>query len=80
MGAFPALWGRGRDDYPIEAMWRALMAGMVFQHRSIASPVRELRRNPALLEVCGFAALPRQGRTARTLQRDAQTGQERVVS
>ena len=72
--------GRGRDDYPIEAMWRALMAGVVFQHDSIASLVRELRRNPALLEVCGFAALPRQGRTVRTIQRDAQTGQARVVS
>ena len=72
--------GRGRDDYPIEAMWRALMAGVVFQHPSIASLVRELRRNPALLELCGFAALPRQGRTVRTIERDAQTGQARVVS
>ena len=78
--ALKARRGRGRDDYPIEAMWRALMAGVVFQHDSIASLVRELRRNPALLEVCGFAALPRQGRTVRTIQRDAQTGQARVVS
>ena len=78
--ALKARRGRGRDDYPIEAMWRTLMAGVVFQHDSIASLVRELRRNPALLEVCGFAALPRQGRTVRTIQRDAQTGQARVVS
>ena len=61
-------------------MWRALVAGVVFQHSSIASLVRELRCNPALLEACGFAALPRQGRTVRTIQRDAQTGQARVVS
>ena len=27
--------GRGRDDYPVEAMWRALIAGVVFQHPSI---------------------------------------------
>ena len=40
--------------------------------------MRELRRNPALLQVCGFAALPRQGRTVRTLQRDAQTGQAKI--
>ena len=78
--ALKARRGRGRDDYPIEAMWRALMAGVVFQHDSIASLVRELRRNPALLEVCGFAALPRQGRTVRTIERDPQTGQARVVS
>lgn len=57
-----------------------MAAGVVFQHDSIASLIRELRRNPALLEVCGFAALPRQGRTVRTLKRDAHTGQARVVS
>ena len=78
--ALKARRGRGRDEYPVEAMWRALMAGVVFQHDSIASLLRELRRNPALLEWCGFAALPRQGRTVRTLQRDPQTGQARVVS
>ena len=78
--ALKARRGRGRDDYPVEAMWRALIAGVVFQHDSIASLLRELRRNPGLLQVCGFAALPRQGRTVRTLKRDAQTGQARVVS
>ena len=46
--------GRGRDDYPIRAMWRALIAGIVFQHVSVESLLRELRRNPALLDVCGF--------------------------
>ncbi len=46
--------GRGRDDYPIRAMWRALVAGIVFQHVSVESLLRELRRNPALLDVCGF--------------------------
>lgn len=78
--ALKARRGRGRDDYPVEAMWRALVAGVVFQHDSIASLVRELRRNPALLEMCGFAALPRQGRAVHTLKRDERTGQSRVVS
>ena len=41
--------GRGRDDYPI----RALIAGIVFQHVSVESLLRELRRNPALLDVAG---------------------------
>ena len=35
--------GRGRNDYPVAAMWRALVAGVVFQHASIESLVRELR-------------------------------------
>ena len=40
--------GRGRGDYPVEAMWRALVAGVVFQHPSIAALIRELRRNPGI--------------------------------
>lgn len=78
--ALKAQRGRGRDDYPVEAMWRALVAGVVFQHDSIASLIRELRRNPALLEMCGFDPLPRQGRAVRTVERDERTGQARVVS
>ena len=57
--------GRGRDDYPIRAMWRALVAGIVFQHVSIQSLLRELRRNPALLEVCGFDRLGPRSRPKR---------------
>ncbi len=55
--ALEQLRGRGRDDYPIRAMWRALIAGIVFQHVSVESLLRELRRNPALLDVCGFDPL-----------------------
>ena len=29
--------GHGRDDYPVRAMWRACLAGFVFQHNSDAS-------------------------------------------
>ena len=50
--------GRGRDDYPVEAMWRALVAGLVFRHSFIAALLRELRRNPAPLQRCGFDPLP----------------------
>ncbi len=50
--------GRGRNDYPVRAMWRALIAGIVFRHASIQSLLRELGRNPALLGICGFEALP----------------------
>ena len=54
--------GRGRDDYPVRAMWRAVVAMIVLQHPSLEALVRELRRNPALLQLCGFDALGRQGR------------------
>ena len=39
-------------------MWHAVIAGVVFQHPSIASLRRELGRNPALLDRCGFEMLP----------------------
>ncbi len=52
--------GHGRDDDPVVAMWRAMLAGIVFQHESAQSLLRELQRNPPLLALCGFPALPRQ--------------------
>jgi hypothetical protein len=45
---------RGRDDFPIRAMWNTLVAGVVFQHPSIESLLRELRRNAQLRQVCGL--------------------------
>jgi hypothetical protein len=48
---------RGRDDYPVRAMWNSLLAGVVFQHPSIESLRRELARNGMLLELCGFDPL-----------------------
>jgi hypothetical protein len=48
------LRGNGRNDYPIEAMWNSLLAGIVFDHVSIESLRRELRRNAQLRELCGF--------------------------
>ena len=50
VAALQAARGRGQDDYPVRAMWRALLAGVVFGHRSIASLLRELRRNPAFAQ------------------------------
>jgi hypothetical protein len=46
--------GRGRDDYPVRAMWNALIAGVVFQHPTVEALLRELRRNAQLRQVCGF--------------------------
>jgi len=60
--ALEACRDRGRNDYPVRAMWRALIAGVVFQHGSVQSLLGELGRNPALLEICGFDPLPYQTR------------------
>ena len=79
IGALKARRGRGRNDYPAEAMWRALVAGVVLQHPSIESLLRELNRNPALLSLCGFDPLPRQGRPRRELGTHPRTGAARVV-
>lgn len=49
--------GRGRDDYPVRAVWNSLLAGIVFQHPSIESLRRELRRNAELRQLCGFDPL-----------------------
>ena len=46
--------GNGRDDFPVRAMWNAVIAGVVFQHPSIEALIRELSRNPSLLQACGF--------------------------
>ncbi len=37
--------GKGRDDYPVRAVWNSILAGIVFQHPSIESLRRELSRN-----------------------------------
>ena len=50
-------------------MWRALLAGVVFQHESIESLLRELRRNPALLTLCEFDPVPLQSPPKKVLER-----------
>lgn len=46
--------GKGRDDNPVRAMWNSVLAGVIYQHESIASLIRELNRNGDLLRLCGF--------------------------
>ena len=49
--------GRGRDDYPVRALWNSLLAGIVFRHESVESLRRELSRNGELRDLCGFDPL-----------------------
>ncbi len=44
----------GVDKYPIRAVWNSIVAGIVFQHPTIESLRRELKRNPLLRRICGF--------------------------
>ena len=68
--------GHGRDDYPVRAMWHALLAGIVFQHESPESLLRELARNPSLMDACGFDPLPLQPKPR--VVSDAATGVSRL--
>lgn len=79
IAALEAKRGKGRDDFPVRAMWNAVLAGVVFQHCSGESLLRELKRNPALLEACGFDPLPRQKAPVVELVRD-EGGRMRAVS
>lgn len=47
---------RGRDDYPVRAVWNSVLAAIVFEHKSMESLRRELSRNAELRELCGFDA------------------------
>ena len=49
--------GKGRDDYPVRALWNSVLAGIVYQHPSIESLRRELLRNDRLRWMCGFDPL-----------------------
>jgi hypothetical protein len=46
--------GKGRDDFPVRAMWNTILAGVVFQHPSVDSLRRELSRNGQLRLMCGL--------------------------
>jgi hypothetical protein len=49
--------GRGRNDYPVRAMWNSILAALVFGHGSVESLRRELARNGELRWLCGFDVL-----------------------
>ena len=40
------LWkirGKGRNDWPVVAMWHTFLASFVFQHKTVAELIRELK-------------------------------------
>jgi hypothetical protein len=53
--------GKGRNDFPVRAMWNSVLAGIVFQHDNVEKLRRELARNGQLRTRCGF-----EGKTPRS--------------
>jgi hypothetical protein len=45
---------RGRNEYPVRAVWNSVLAGVVYEHVSVESLRRELKRNAQLQQLCGF--------------------------
>jgi len=50
--------GKGRDKYPIRGMWNSLIAGIVYEHDTIASLRRELARNSQMRSLVGLNDSP----------------------
>ena len=46
--------GKGRNDYPIEAVWNSILASFVLECSSVEQLRRELSRNRDLRKMCGF--------------------------
>ncbi|MFI3172295.1 MAG: transposase [Eubacteriales bacterium] len=46
--------GKGRNDWPCEAMWNSFIASFLFEHATVESLLRELSRNKQLRTMCGF--------------------------
>ncbi|MCM1091567.1 MAG: transposase [Butyrivibrio sp.] len=46
--------GKGRNGWPREVMWNSFIASFLFEHETVESLLRELRRNRQLRALCGF--------------------------
>ena len=46
--------GKGRNDWSCGAMWNSFIASFLFEHETVESFLRELRRNKQLRDMCGF--------------------------
>src|SRR4029077_7764888 len=48
--------GKGRDDYPVVALWGTFLLAIVLRHHSMDACLQELERNPALRLLVGIEA------------------------
>ncbi len=56
LDSLTAARGKGRDDYPIVALWGALLLAIALRHVSLDACLQELQRNPALRLLIGIEA------------------------
>ncbi len=47
--------GKGRDDYPVAAVWNAILIMPLLEHSTVEQLRRELSRNSDLRAICGFS-------------------------
>src|SRR5207302_2973808 len=47
--------GHGRDDYPVERLWRVVLLTIALRHSDFTACLAELHRNPALCRLLGIA-------------------------
>ena len=45
IGKLYKIRGKGRNDWSCEAMWNSFIASFLFEHGTVSSILRELRRN-----------------------------------
>lgn len=48
--------GHGRDDYPVERLWRIVLLTIALRHSSFNACLAELHRNPALCRLLNIAS------------------------
>src|ERR1043165_1632116 len=48
--------GKGRDDYPVEVLWGALLLAIALRHASTDACLEDLTRHPALRLLIGIEA------------------------
>ena len=48
--------GKGRDDYPLSALWGTFLLAIVLRHHTMDACLQELQRNPALRLLVGIEA------------------------
>jgi hypothetical protein len=55
LGGLRAARGKGRDDYPVERLWRVVLLTIALRHVSFNACLAELHRNPALCRLLDIA-------------------------
>ena len=49
--------GKGRDDYPVRALWGVVLLTIALRHTGFEACLGELRRNPALAKLIGIRSI-----------------------